>query len=371
MLMSDSRFRELAIGELERITECRPIRTLSILDKYISILETDTDILERYNRDIKDNIFSYALVSLIDHDFDADRISDLSEIVKGVLPKGKRFRIFVKNFVDIGMTQREAEISIGVKIESANNPVDLVNPEVAVVVILSDRAMIGVSYDENQNYAITSILHPKNTERRSQINRSEVKLAEAIAYFRIDTDRISRCIDVGAAPGGWSDIMLRYGKSVIAIDSAMLDYKSLCRYGNVMVYVPSEEVGLEGLVSRIDSNIGVERIENLKVPDGVMLIHIKSNADEGIIRRILKETKADALLVDYNLTPPESTKLVLNLSELLSSNGILVFTIKINNRNVNYTVNMAIDAISSIYRDIRVRKLVHNRREVTLFGIKR
>lgn len=370
MLMSDSRFRDVAISELERMTGYKPIRTVSILDRYISIIDTDREIIGAYTENIQDNIFSYALIPLTDMDLDLSRISDLSEFIKGLLPKGRSFRIFVKNLIDIGMSQREAEISIGMRIESADNPVDLINPEVAVVVILSNTAMIGISSDANQNYAITSILHPKNTNKMSQINRSEVKLAEAIKYFGIGTDRISRCMDVGAAPGGWSDIMLRDGKRVIAIDSGLLDYKTLCRYGSVVIYVPDGEEESQALMLKIDSNIRVKSMDKLELnEDGAILVHIRSNANDHIIERI-RDTRVDALLVDCNMTHPESTKLVLRLSELLSSKGILVFTIKINSSNVNYTINMTVDALSEIYSNIMVKKLVHNRREVTLFGIK-
>lgn len=49
------------------------------------------------------------------------------------------------------------------------------------------------------------------------------KLREALAWFGREIRRGERCIDLGAAPGGWSHVALQAGARVVAVDRANLD----------------------------------------------------------------------------------------------------------------------------------------------------
>ncbi len=51
------------------------------------------------------------------------------------------------------------------------------------------------------------------------------KLREALAWFGREIRRGERCVDLGAAPGGWSHVALEAGAHVIAVDRADLDPK--------------------------------------------------------------------------------------------------------------------------------------------------
>jgi 23S rRNA (cytidine2498-2'-O)-methyltransferase len=49
------------------------------------------------------------------------------------------------------------------------------------------------------------------------------KLEEALAWLGTEPRRGQRCVDLGAAPGGWSHVALKRGAEVIAVDKADLD----------------------------------------------------------------------------------------------------------------------------------------------------
>src|SRR5205085_10683336 len=56
-----------------------------------------------------------------------------------------------------------------------------------------------------------------------QISRSEFKLLEALEVFGVTLPARGRALDLGAAPGGWTRLLLDAGLYVVAVDPANLD----------------------------------------------------------------------------------------------------------------------------------------------------
>ncbi|MBZ0121739.1 MAG: 23S rRNA (cytidine(2498)-2'-O)-methyltransferase RlmM, partial [Sandaracinaceae bacterium] len=79
-------------------------------------------------------------------------------------------------------------------------------------------------------------------------SRSAMKLAEAIAVFGVGPERGEVCVDLGAAPGGWSFVALERGARVFAVDRARLDGKLMAHprlthvADNAFTWVPPEPV---------------------------------------------------------------------------------------------------------------------------------
>lgn len=49
-----------------------------------------------------------------------------------------------------------------------------------------------------------------------------MKLAEAFSWLGFGPDADDRCVDLGAAPGGWTWLLLRRGARVVAVDRARM-----------------------------------------------------------------------------------------------------------------------------------------------------
>lgn len=58
--------------------------------------------------------------------------------------------------------------------------------------------------------------------REAGPSRAALKLEEALELFGIGPERGEACVDLGAAPGGWSQRLLQRGARVIAVDPAKL-----------------------------------------------------------------------------------------------------------------------------------------------------
>ena len=56
-----------------------------------------------------------------------------------------------------------------------------------------------------------------------QISRAEFKLLEALEVFGVSLPARGRALDLGAAPGGWTRLLLEAGMHVVAVDPAKLD----------------------------------------------------------------------------------------------------------------------------------------------------
>lgn len=79
-------------------------------------------------------------------------------------------------------------------------------------------------------------------------SRAARKLAEAFAWFGVTPEPGETCVDLGAAPGGWTWLLLQYRARVIAVDPAKLRPDLLSRRGLVHVrksafdFAPDEPV---------------------------------------------------------------------------------------------------------------------------------
>jgi 23S rRNA (cytidine2498-2'-O)-methyltransferase len=92
--------------------------------------------------------------------------------------------------------------------------------------VSGEEAMVGLSEPRNASPWNSGI--PRLKLPRSAPSRSVLKLEEALGLFLDDAERAAwlrpgrRAVDLGAAPGGWSWLLLERGLAVEAVDNARL-----------------------------------------------------------------------------------------------------------------------------------------------------
>jgi 23S rRNA (cytidine2498-2'-O)-methyltransferase len=156
-------------------------------------------------------------------------------------------------------------------------------------------------------------------------NRAGLKLLEALAAFDIRLRPGDHALDLGAAPGAWTEILQRRGLCVTAV-APLAMYDWLQTNPNVRAfYITAEEY----------------------------LSHC--------------DTTYELLLNDMILDPQDSARLMVKYASHLRPQGIALMTLKLRLRNPRRVMDHAFRILRKAYKIIRVRQLVSNRKEVTLF----
>src|SRR5260370_5127302 len=97
------------------------------------------------------------------------------------------------------------------------------NPQLVVTLLCTtEKGYIGISTtEENLSDWPGGARHFAQTPE--QISRAEFKLLEALEVFGVSLPAQGRALDLGAAPGGWTRLLLEAGMHVVAVDPAKLD----------------------------------------------------------------------------------------------------------------------------------------------------
>lgn len=156
------------------------------------------------------------------------------------------------------------------------------------------------------------------------ISRAEFKLLEALEVFPLILPREGTALDLGAAPGGWTRILLERGMTVTAVDPARLH--------------PSLEND-----PRVIHFQGVSQ---------------KYNGRPGSV---------DLLVNDMRMEPGDSARILLEMRPLLRPAGQAVITLKLAKKQWYKQTMKAVELLSRGYEIAGVRQLFNNRSEVTVF----
>ncbi|MFC6332149.1 SAM-dependent methyltransferase [Paenibacillus septentrionalis] len=157
-----------------------------------------------------------------------------------------------------------------------------------------------------------------------QVSRAKFKLLEAEKVFGLDYSNYSAAIDVGAAPGGWTSLLLERGLKVTAIDPAALDER--------IVYHPK--------LTHLRMNAS-----NVKLPKGSF----------------------DLLVCDMSWSPNEMSKLVLSLAPAIKPYSYAIITVKLMHKKGLQSIKDVKQRLSSSFTILGAKQLFHNREEITLF----
>lgn len=159
------------------------------------------------------------------------------------------------------------------------------------------------------------------------VSRAAFKLTEVFDRLPLPAPR--EALDLGAAPGGWTRVLLERGARVTAVDPAKLD-------------------------PRVEDDLRVTHYRGLSQD------YLKEAGDKSF----------DYLVNDMRMDARESVRVTLEALPLLKSGGILVITLKLPEKG---SLKRARDAMALLREEVGIlfaRQLYHNRSEITCVGKK-
>ena len=97
------------------------------------------------------------------------------------------------------------------------------------------------------------------------------------------------------------------------------------------------------------------------------VIHLKAGALNGKALDALGSMgKFGMLTIDTNTSPSESAEIANSLAKFLKRGAVLVMTVKLITKSVDSHIAAANEKLSKCYGHILLKKLPHNREELTL-----
>lgn len=158
----------------------------------------------------------------------------------------------------------------------------------------------------------------------SDISRAKFKLLEAIVRFNLSFPPGGKALDLGAAPGGWTQVLLSHGLQVVAIDTGELDPR--------LAAAPN-------LVFR------QANVKNL---------------------RFAPTTQFDVVTCDMSWDPFFTVQMLNRLVEHIRPGGQVIMTVKLMGKQPLPTIERIVAALDKQLRVKHAQHLFHNRQEITL-----
>ncbi len=246
---------------------------------------------------------------------DYDRIEGAIAEVLGKNP-GKSFRLEVRNIESrIGQNAKTIEVRLGRKLEEHGFLADIHKGEVVIyVVLINDDVLIGHADARTGRGLAMDMLRLEQAETGRMINRAEFKMKEAVEFFGVDLKKVRTCLDIGAAPGGWTHYLSQRGVRVVARDTALLDYGKVAEGKSVLVLVNGADVtATREMIKSLApaSNVTVADIDGPDAGFGDYdIVHVKASMPQDRLMALLgKFGKFDMLVIDANTPPEDSAKI--------------------------------------------------------------
>ncbi|TCZ81032.1 SAM-dependent methyltransferase [Paenibacillus albiflavus] len=198
--------------------------------------------------------------------------------------------------------------------------------QIISVFVMADSIYMGISRptDNLSDWSGGAIRFRKED---GQISRAKFKLLEAEYAFGLDFTQYRHAIDLGAAPGGWTSLLLERGLHVTAIDPGALD-SSIIRHKRLTFYR--------------------RNAANVKLDDN----------------------NYDLLVCDMSWNPKQTGKLLKDLLYALQSGGTIILTVKLMHKKPFQTIKELLRELEPELSLQHAKQLFHNREELTLFLIK-
>lgn len=190
-----------------------------------------------------------------------------------------------------------------------------------------DRVFYGLDRAErNLSDWTGGMIHFRKDE--GDISRAKFKLLEAIVRFNLSLPAGGRALDLGAAPGGWTQELLSRGLQVLAVDTGELDPR--------LAGVP----GLKFLQANVK--------------------HL----------RLSPQDQFDLITCDMSWDPIFTAKLVNGLVGHLRSGGQVIMTVKLMGKKPLPVIERVLNLLDKRLRVSHAQHLWHNRQEITLHLLK-
>ena len=164
-----------------------------------------------------------------------------------------------------------------------------------------------------------------------QISRAEFKLLEALEVFGVTLPSQGLALDLGAAPGGWTRMLLEAGMQVVAVDPAILDVRLLRQ-------------------PRLD--------------------HYRGYAEDYLEEALKRRRKFNVITNDMRMDAREAARLLVQASACLLSDGFIISVLKLPHETSEIdplkNLNEALSLLQRHFAIVQARQLFHNRQEVTV-----
>lgn len=205
-------------------------------------------------------------------------------------------------------------------------------PEVVTSVVVSNGvAYAGLSFREDNLSGWAGGMR-RYARLPEMISRAEFKLLEALEVFGLEMPDEGLALDLGAAPGGWSRLLLEAGLQVVAVDPAELDQRLLNKPG---------------------------------------LSHYKGYAAEYLILAANQDRSFDIIAGDLRMDALLAADLLVRASSLLTPQGWVISTLKLPHASYKLDpvkiTQQALAILRKAYKEVRAHQLFNNRQEVTVF----
>jgi len=269
-----------------------------------------------------------------DIDLSSRRLVDLPHIVGSLagvcdVTVGDRFCVQCRRAdTDYDYNVKDVEVFVGSHFEAKGAIPEFSDTRVEVN---DDKKVIGIYLFLKKGYLGCSTVRESLNEHCDEyrvfsrhgksISRAEAKLREAIRKFSLVVPR-GRALDLGAAPGGWTKVLVDSGMQVTAVDPGELD-------------------------------------EQLAGSPGVT--HVKARAENYV-----GEGEFDLLVNDMNMDPDASAGIMVKLAPYLKPGAFALMTAKLVVRKPNRLLSEMRPVLEEAYHVLRMKNLFHNRQEVTV-----
>ncbi|MFS0722328.1 SAM-dependent methyltransferase [Paenibacillus sp. 1P07SE] len=258
----------------------------------------------------------------------ADDLDELSHIVRLAEPlfEGKRTAVHVRRASGTPFPYSAADTKAlvdAVLLELDSEP-SLQEPDIILsLYAAADRLLIGWGTPTEllSDWPGGAVRFQKE---EGQISRAKFKLLEAERAFGLSYADYRTAVDIGAAPGGWTSLLLERGLAVTAIDPADL-HPSLQAYPR--------------------------------------LTYLKKNASEAK----LPPRSFELLVCDMSWSPMQMCRLVLDQQEALVPGAAAIITVKLMHRKPLQTIREVMERLQTAFHVRKAKQLFHNRDEITLY----
>ncbi|HVA90398.1 MAG TPA: SAM-dependent methyltransferase [Chloroflexota bacterium] len=172
---------------------------------------------------------------------------------------------------------------------------------------------------------------PRLPYRSDLVSRSALKLLEGLAVFAVHPTPGGRALDLGAAPGGWTQVLAGLGLAVAAVDPG-----ALAPQVAALPEVTALQMTAESYLARAHSLMDAESTFALVVND-------------------------------MRLDARESARLMVRMAPFLSPRGAAFITLKLPHGAPTAILRQAMTILSDGFPVVRARCLWFNRSEVTVY----
>ena len=204
-------------------------------------------------------------------------------------------------------------------------------PQIVVSLLCTlDKAYVGISLArDNLSAWPGGMRHFAQT--KEQISRAEFKLLEALETFGVTLPTHGRALDLGAAPGGWTRLLLEAGLQVVAVDPAKLDLR----------------------LARLPS-----------------LTHYRGYAEAYLEETARQKQLFDIITNDMRMDAREAARLLIQARGNLRHDGFIISTLKLPHATASIdplkNLRESLSLLKRYFDIVQAKQLFHNRQEVTV-----